>query len=146
MENKNLKIAFVSKDGKHITGAFGSAKFFEVVTISNGEIINKELREPYKYDAGVDINAVQRKKNTEDGTMKFNLNVYDPSKAKHIKMAKAISDCNYVVARGMCANAWDSIEQFNMKPIITKIKHFDEGVRQIIDGTIINYTDKINQE
>lgn len=150
MQNPEFKIAFVSLNAKSINGSFGSTKYFEVFTINNGQIVNRESREVYKVQADKELPSLIQK-NTNDNLndssslpKSFSLTVVDKSKEKHIKMAKTISDCSYVVARGMCANAWDSIEQFKMKPILTDVKHFEDAIKQIVDGTIVNHTDKIH--
>lgn len=145
---KNGKIAFVSNNNKNILGAFGSTKFFEVFTLDNGEIISRETREAYKPIGGNELPTLMNKVSSESPNNKpvFSLGVMDKSKEKHLKLAKTISDCNYVVARGMCANAWDSIEQFKMKPIITSQKDFEFVIHDIINETIKDNKENINSK
>ena len=148
MENQNLKIAFVSGNAKSINGSFGSTKYFEVFSIENGQIAKRETRETFVDQADADVPNIIQKIDNGSGSngfaKSFSLTVVDKSKEKHMKIAKSISDCNYVVARGMCANAYDSVQQFKMNPILTDIKEFEEGIKQILEGTIINHTDKIH--
>jgi predicted Fe-Mo cluster-binding NifX family protein len=133
------KIAFVTKDKKHIIGAFGSSKYFNVFTLKDDQIVGSEVREVFKDDAGKELNsAIQKQDPNPGGFGKFSLSVFDKSKEKHMKIAKSISDCDFVVARAMCANAWDSVEQFEMRPIRTNISKFDEAIRQIQNETIVN--------
>ncbi|MCX6147357.1 MAG: hypothetical protein NTW25_08925 [Candidatus Kapabacteria bacterium] len=142
MQNE-FKVAFVSTNKKSINGSFGGSKYFEVFTIKNGEIELRETRETFVDNGNKvlpNILTPLDKSNQNNGIAKsFSLNVVDKSKEKHLKIARTISDCDFVVARGMCANAHDSILQLNMKPIRTKVKTFEEGVKQIANGTIISY-------
>ena len=145
---QNGKIAFVSNNNKNIVGAFGQSKYFEVFTIENGEVVARETREAYKTNAGNELPTLMNKVTADSPTSKpvFSLGVMDKSKEKHLKLAKTISDCNYVVARGMCANAWDSIEQFKMKPIITSQKDFDAVIPEVIAETIADNKHDINSK
>jgi len=147
-EQKSLKVAFVSKNGKDLVGAFGSSKFFAVYTLQEGKVMNQEVREVYKDKMENEVPNILKKNNGETGSagLSFSLNVVDVSKEKHMKIAKSISDCDMVVARAMCANAYDSVQQFKMQPIITDVKSFEEGVEQIIAGTLVNHTDKIGKK
>ena len=138
MRMQNAKIAMVTKDKNHIMGSFGSAKYFKVITVENGNIVNEEIREVVKSEQSIP--------NVTSGSPKmFSLDVIDKGKQKHLKIAKNVEDCNYVLARGMCANAWDSIKSMNMNPIITNLKDFKVAVDQIIDETIVNFEENIGK-
>ncbi len=126
---KNLKVAFVSNDKKHIVGAFGSAKFFEVFTINNGEVVNQETREAYS-QVGEQLPTLKPLESGEKP--KFDLNVFDKSKDKHRRLTQTISDCNVVIARDMCENAKDSITQFKMEYKITNSKDFQTELANLI--------------
>lgn len=139
--SKSTKIAFVSNDGKHILGSFGSSKYFSVFEVQNGKIVNQELREIYKDQLEKDIPSLVSK-NDNFGIGKISLNVVDASKEKHRKMAKSVSDCEYVVARKMCANALDSLDQLRLKAIVTKNKDFEKTINEIISDKIINLRDQ----
>jgi predicted Fe-Mo cluster-binding NifX family protein len=142
--NEMLKIAIVTKNGQSIVGTFGSSKYFKVFEIENKQIKNEELREVYVDKASNEVPQLISKANTAEGGSKYSLKIFDPSKEKHMKIAKSISDCNVVIARGMCANAWDSVEQFKMEPIITKNKDFHTTVYEYINNTLVNHKDRIH--
>ncbi len=140
--SKSTKVAFVSDNGKNILGSFGSSKYFSVHTIENGEVVNSEIREVYKDLLENDLpNLVS--KNDGTGIGQFSLNVVDKSKEKHKKIASSVSDCEFVVARRMCANALDSVDQLKLKAIITKDKDFNAVINQILNDSIKNYRDEI---
>lgn len=141
---QNTKIAFVSTDGKHILGDFGKTKYFSVHTINDNKIVNRELREVYAdlLDNAVPVLAPRDSKYSIG---KFALEVIDGSKVKHRKIAQSISDCEYVVARRLCANSLDSLNQLNFKTIVTKNKDFDKTIEEILDGTIVNYIEEVEE-
>ncbi|MDC1068009.1 NifB/NifX family molybdenum-iron cluster-binding protein [Candidatus Kapabacteria bacterium] len=136
---KKLKVAFVSNDSKNIVGAFGSSKYFNIYTLEDNKIVDTEIREVYKDTVDDELNTLVGK-NMGLGIGKISLSVMDPAKQKHMKMAKTIADCDVVVARKMCENAWDSVLQFKMKPIRTKNKNFEESIQQFIDGNLESYS------
>lgn len=140
--SKSTKIAFVSNDGKHIVGSFGSSRYFSVYEVENGEVVNNELREIYKDDLEKDVPSLVSK-NDSFGIGKISLNVVDASKEKHRKMAKSVSDCEFVVARKMCANALDSLDQLNLKAIVTKNKDFNKTVEEIVNDSIVNLRNEV---
>lgn len=131
------KVAIASKDGKHIVGAFGSIKYFKVYEIKDGKIVGEETRTLYQDDAGSALPDISKKQDGF-GAMPFNLGVFDAGKEKHMKMAKAISDCDTVIARKMCANARDSILQFQMKPFETHHSKFDTAIAEFLDGKLVD--------
>lgn len=138
MQNTKTKIAFVTKDGKNLVGAFGSSRYFSVYTLDNGKVLDNEIREVFKDDAGEQLNPIIQKNDPNPNSFgKFSLNVMDKSKEKHMKIAKSISDCDVIVARAMCENAKDSIIQFEMKPVVTKLKSFDEGLEKYLEGSLV---------
>ena len=142
--NEMLKIAIVTKNGESIVGTFGSSQYFKVYEIVDNKIIKEELREVYVDKAEEDVPSIISKNNGLNGKGAFSLNVVDASKDKHMRIAKSISDCHVVIARGMCADAWDSIEQFKMEPIITTNKQFEETVEQYLDKSLVNHKDKVH--
>jgi predicted Fe-Mo cluster-binding NifX family protein len=135
---KELKVAFVSNDSKNIVGAFGSSKYFNIFTIKDGSVVEEEVREVYKDTVDNELNTLVSKNNGM-GVGKISLGVVDPAKQKHMKMAKTIADCDVVVARKMCENAWDSIQQFKMTPIRTKNRNFDESIQQLLEDKLVSY-------
>lgn len=138
-----MKLAFVSNNQKNIVGAFGSVKYFRVVSIDEkGKIVDEEIREAGKSKATGNIPNIDNQFSNKS----FSLNVFDKSKSKHMKLAETISDCNVVIARAMCANAWDSIKKFKMEPIITSNKEVELTISEYLKGTLINNTSEIGVE
>lgn len=132
----NFKVAIVSNDKKHIVGSFGSAKYFNVITVENGKITDQEIRETYLHQAENELPNILSA-NEEEGKKTFSLNIVDKSKEKHTKITKTVSDCQVVLARAMCENAKDSINRFNMKFLVTEQKDFTVGIEEILKSDVL---------
>jgi predicted Fe-Mo cluster-binding NifX family protein len=68
----------------------------------------------------------------------------ESSHNKHVSIAEAIKDCNILISRGMGYGAFKSLSQLNIKTIVTDIKNIDDAVQPVIDGTIVNHTEKLH--
>jgi len=132
-----FKVAFVTDDGVTISQHFGRAKFYEVITVENNKIASQERREKLGHHNFSNTEHHHHNQNGEHG-------MDESSHNKHISMAEAIKDCSILIARGMGFGAFQSLTQLNIKPIITDIKNIDEAVQSVIDGTVVNHTEKLH--
>lgn len=135
MESFNL--AAVTDDGTTISQHFGRAKYYEVIFIENSKVIKKERRDKLGHHNFAQDDHQHHHSNEGHG-------LDSTSHNKHVSMAEAIKDCSYVLARGMGAGAYHSMMQLNIRPIVTDIKTIDEAVQKVIDGTIVDHTDKLH--
>jgi predicted Fe-Mo cluster-binding NifX family protein len=137
MDTKNLKIAFVTDDGNTISQHFGRAQFYEVVTIENGSVVQRERREK----AGHHTFHGQEEHGEHHGP---GHGFDEHSQGKHRMMTTTIMDCQMLVARGMGNGAYQHMVSANIKPIITSIPTIDNAVQEIIKGTIVNHEEKLH--
>ena len=59
-------------------------------------------------------------------------------------MVEAIKECQILLARGMGNGAYQSMIQLNIKPVVTDIKNIDDAVQAVINGSIIDHTEKLH--
>jgi predicted Fe-Mo cluster-binding NifX family protein len=137
MENKNIKVAFVTDDGNIISPHFGRARFYEVVTIEDGKVTYRERREKAGHHTFYGQEAHGEHHGSDHG---FD----EHSQGKHRMMTANILDCQMMVARGMGNGAYQHMLNANIKPIITDKRTIDEAVQEIINGTIIDHTEKLH--
>ncbi len=135
MENKTINIAAVTDDGLTISQHFGRAAYYEVLFVENGNVVKRERREKLGHN-----NFAQEKHHHSDGQHGLD----EHSHSKHISMAEVINDCQILLARGMGNGAYQSMLQLNIKPIVTDIKNIDEAVQAVINGSIIDHTEKLH--
>jgi len=134
-----MKIAAVSEDGVTISQHFGRAPFYVVLTIEDGKIISRETRdkmshaqfagEPHEEPHGEDPRGHGFAPAEQD---------------RHFRMAEAIRDCQFLLARGMGAGAYYSMEQVGIRPILTDIVSIDKGALEAAQGIIVDQKEKLH--
>lgn len=133
-----IKIAAVSDDGQIISQHFGRAQYYIVLTVEDGKIIAREQREKmgHSHFAG---EQPEGEKADPRG------HGFAPAEQdRHFQMAEAIKDCQILMARGMGAGAYYSMEQLGIRPVITTITNIDEAALESAAGTIIDHKEKLH--
>ena len=60
-------------------------------------------------------------------------------------MVAAIADCQVLLARGMGAGAFASMQQAGIEPIVTDIEEIGAAVEAYLAGTLRNQVEKLHQ-
>jgi len=137
MDTANIKVAFVTDDGTTISQHFGRARYYEVLTVANGAVTDRERREK----AGHHTFAGGDHQHEHHGA---GHGLDEHSRGKHHTMTENVLDCQILVARGMGFGAYQHITDAKLKPIITHTTIIDDAVREIISGTIINHEERLH--
>lgn len=131
-----MKIACVTDDGITISQHFGRAPYYAVLTVENGQIVARELRDKMGH------NQFFREEHVETPGQRHGT---DPtSHDKHTRMAGAISDCEALLCRGMGWGAYDSMRRLGIKPVVTDIARIDDAVLAYAAGTIVDHTELLH--
>ena len=136
MESTTMNIAAVTDDGTTISQHFGRAKFYEVLFVENGKVVKRERREKLGHN-----NFAQEEHHHHSGEQHGQ---DQHSHNKHVSMAEAIKECQILIARGMGNGAYQSMIQLKIKPVVTDIKNIDDAVQAVINGSIIDHTEKLH--
>lgn len=136
MESTTINIAAVTDDGTTISQHFGRAKFYEVLFVENSKVVKRERREKLGHN-----NFSQEEHHHHSGEQHGQ---DQHSHNKHVSMAEAIKECQILLARGMGNGAYQSMIQLNIKPVVTDIKNIDDAVQAVINGSIIDHTEKLH--
>jgi predicted Fe-Mo cluster-binding NifX family protein len=132
-----MKIAAVTDDGRSISQHFGRASNYLVLTIQDGQVMDRELREKFGHS--------QSGNQPQDVHMPGESHGFDPaSQDRHTRMAEAIADCQVLLCGGMGAGAFQSLGERGIEPILTDIPLIEEAVQAYLSGRIINLTDRIH--
>jgi len=59
-------------------------------------------------------------------------------------MAESISDCQVLLAGGMGWGAYESMQSYNIKPVITDIINIDKAVRLYLSGRLENIVERLH--
>ena len=135
-----MKIAAVSEDGVTISQHFGRAPFYVVVTVENGQIIAHEQRDKMGHAQFAGEPHAEEAHGTDPRGHGFD----SAAQGRHTRMAAAIADCQVLLARGMGAGAYQSMEQANIRPVVTDIANIDEAVRAYVEGRLADHTERLH--
>jgi predicted Fe-Mo cluster-binding NifX family protein len=132
-----MKIAAITDDGNTISQHFGRAPYYMVMTIENGQIVNRELREKLGHTHFANDPHESEQPGQPHG---FGPEAED----RHNRMATAITDCEALLCRGMGMGAYESMKARGIRPVVTDIASIDEAVKAYIDGQIVDRVDKLH--
>lgn len=131
-----MKIAAITDDGTTISQHFGRASSYAVLTVENGQIVKRELRDKLGHQHFVGQEA-EHAAGQRHG--------YDPaSQDKHARMAASIADCQVLLCRGMGWGAYEAMKAYNITPIVTDIISIEEAVQAYLDGTIVDHVERLH--
>ncbi len=132
-----MKIAAITDDKTTISQHFGRAPFYVVVTVEAGKIVSKETRDK----TGHHTFAAHQPPDLTPGEK----HGYDAgSQVRHQSMAEIISDCQVLLAGGMGWGAYESMQSYNIEPIVTDVKSIDEAVQLYLDGKLTNLMERLH--
>jgi predicted Fe-Mo cluster-binding NifX family protein len=130
-----MKIAAVTEDGVTISQHFGRAPYYVVLTVEDGQVVNREQREKVAHGRGADGHV-----HVEGVAHGFDA----ASQDTHGRMAAPIADCQVLLARGMGMGAYESLQQAGIRPVITTIAIIDEAALQAANGTIVDHQERLH--
>ena len=132
-----MKIAFATDDGQTISAHFGRASHYMVITIENGQPVQREMRDKLGHNHFA---------NEPHGTHEADQpHGFDPaSQDRHNRMIEAIKDCEAMLCKGMGRGAYESLRTANIRPIVTDITDIDEAGIAYANGQIIDHTEKLH--
>lgn len=131
-----MKIAIITDDGKSISQHFGRATHYMVLTIEEGKIINRELREKMGHN--------QFSGESHEEHHGENHGMDEAHHDKHAQMAGSIADCEAVICGGMGMGAYQSMLRLNIKPVVTDLQNIDAIAQAYMDGKIVDHTEKLH--
>jgi len=131
-----MKIAVITDDGKTISQHFGRAPYYVVFTIAEGKITNREMRNKLGHS-----NFAGEPHEEHHGA---GHGMDEASHNKHAQMAESISDCQVLLCGGMGMGAYVSMQQLNIRPIVTDLLDIEAAVAIYINGNLIDHAEKLH--
>jgi predicted Fe-Mo cluster-binding NifX family protein len=131
-----MKIAVITEDGQTISQHFGRAPYYQVFTIADGHIVNKELRDKVGHRQFAQEHHDHEAENDPRG---HGFGAH--SDAKHARMVEAITDCEAIIVRGMGRGAYIAMEQANIRPFVTDFADAEEAVQAYLDGKLTDHSE-----
>jgi predicted Fe-Mo cluster-binding NifX family protein len=136
LKEHKVKIAIITDDGKTISRHFARAQFYLVVTIDEGIIIDREMREKIGHNH---FSTAGQEEHSHE-----HHGADEASHGKHSQMAQAIADCQAVICGGMGMGAYESMRRLNIQPIVTDLINVNEIVIAYISGKLIDHTELLH--
>jgi len=131
-----MKIAVITDDGKTISQHFGRAAYYMVLSIEDGKISGREMRDKLSHK---NFPGEHPEEHHGEG------HGLDPaSHDRHAQMADAIADCQVLLCGGMGMGAYQSMLQLNIKPIVTDLRDIDAAALAYLSGNIEDQTDRLH--
>jgi quercetin dioxygenase-like cupin family protein/predicted Fe-Mo cluster-binding NifX family protein len=133
----NMKIAIITDDGKSISQHFGRAPYYLVLTIEEGKIVNREMRNKIGH------NHFHNQPHAE-ASHEIGHGSDASSHEKHVSMAEAIADCTAVLCGGMGMGAYESMRRLNIQPIVTDLNDIDAAAQAFMDGKLVDHIELLH--
>jgi predicted Fe-Mo cluster-binding NifX family protein len=131
-----MKIAIVTDDGKTVSAHFGRASHYMVVTIEQGKIVSREMRNKLSHNHFAGESHVHEPGQSHG---------FDQaSQDLHAQMADSIHDCEAMLCQGMGRGAYESLRSLNIRPILTNIAEVDKAANAYMDGSMIDHTERLH--
>jgi len=132
-----MKIAAITEDGKTISQHFGRAPYYLVLTIENGLIMGRELRDKLGHTHFANQPHDEVGPGIPHGTGAA-------SHDKHMMMSEAIADCETLLCGGMGMGAYQSMQARGIKPVVTEIEDIDQAALAYAAGKIVDRVDRLH--
>lgn len=131
-----MKIAIVTDDGKTVSKHFGRAKNFLVVSFDNGIVIERSMREKLSHDHFAHGEQHSHGQGEEGAS--------EAGHQKHISMTQVISDCEVLISGGMGTGAYMSLQQLNIRPIVTDLEDINQVITKFISGKLTDHPELLH--
>jgi transcriptional regulator with XRE-family HTH domain/predicted Fe-Mo cluster-binding NifX family protein/quercetin dioxygenase-like cupin family protein len=132
-----MKIAVITDDGKTISQHFGRAPYYLVLTIEEGKIVSREMRDKMGHNQFSSQPHVEETHAAGHGSDSASHN-------KHVSMAEAIADCKALLCGGMGMGAYESMRRLNIQPVVTELRDIEAAAQAFIDGKLVDHTELLH--
>jgi predicted Fe-Mo cluster-binding NifX family protein len=133
-----MKIAIITDNGNTISQHFGRANFYAVLTIENGRIAQREMRDKLSHKHFASEAHVHSNEPGQPHGL-------DPAaQSLHGQMSDTIADCETLICGGMGTGAYQSMKDRGIRPVITDIKTVEEAALAYIAGNLVDHIEKLH--
>ncbi|MEA3286662.1 MAG: NifB/NifX family molybdenum-iron cluster-binding protein [Candidatus Marinimicrobia bacterium] len=123
-----MKIGIASDDRTTIAQHFGRTLGFVIAEIEGGKVISEEYR-PNTFSMHMQQKEHQHSEQARHGH-------------SHSSILAALSDCQFVLARGMGRRIYDDLRGANIQSVITDQVTVDGALKAYIEGTLKDNPEK----
>jgi len=142
-----MKIAAVTDDGLTISRHFGRASHYLVLTIEDGSVVARELRDKLGHaQFAQEGHEHHEHEHGEHGHAHSGRgHGRGPGAAgRHARMAETISDCQVLLCGGMGMGAYENLQQLGIRPMVVQEESIEEAVAAFLAGSLQNQPDLLH--
>ena len=132
-----MKIAFVSDDGSTISRHFGRAERYVVFTVEGGKLVEREERPKAAHHHAAGQHGEHHGHGDAHG-------FEEGAQLRHASMIDPVRDCAVIIAGGMGAGAYASIQGAGLEAIVADESSIDEAAAAYIAGTLKNHLEYLH--
>ena len=132
-----MRIAAISDDRVNISQHFGRAPYFVVLTVEEGQIVDKETRTKaghHTFAAHVPSKLTPEERHGYDSG----------ADVRHASMVETIQDCQVLIAGGMGWGAYEAMQSYGIETIVTDVKNIYEAVLLYLKGKLPNLMERLH--
>ena len=123
-------IAIASDDEHTVSDHFSGAACYVVLTIDEGRIVGREMREKPKH-GGIGSGKGKRGQS---------------GKRRHLDEAlSTVRDCGTVVARSIGDHAYEGIKELGVRPLITDLETVDQVAQAALDDRLEHHPERATE-
>ena len=131
-----MKIAIATDDGHTVSMHFGRAAHYAVLTVEDGLVVERELRDKFSPHGTVQ----QTRHEPESGPH----GTGPDSDTRHDQMAASVADCSALICGGMGQGAYTRIAANGIRPIVTDLRGVDEAAIECAAGRIVDHSELLH--
>lgn len=135
-----MKIAVITDDGRTISQHFGRAPYYMVLTVEDGSIVEREMRDKVGHAQFHSEGHEHHEHNESGGKHGYG----SVAKDRHTRMAGSIADCQVLLCRGMGMGAYENMQSRGIRPVVTDIASIEEAVVAYVEGKIVDHVDRLH--
>lgn len=134
-----MKIAAVSEDGVTISQHFGRAPYYVVLTVENGKVMRREMRDKAGH------HTFSRGQHHDTSCECGERHGFDiGAQSRHAAMVQSISDCGVLIAGGMGWGAYESLKSRGIETVVTDVENIEEAVKLYLEGRLPNLMERLH--
>lgn len=146
-----MKIAAVTDDSRTISAHFGRARYYEVITVEEGKVTERETRSKAGHhdfaqgEHGAGGGSQEHDHEHEHTHGHGQGHGWDAgAQSRHQVMFAAIADCQVLLARGMGQGAYYGLMDAGIRPVVTTIDDIDEAVEAYVEGRLEDHPERLH--
>ncbi len=144
-----MKIAVVTNDSRSISAHFGRATTYLVMTIENGTIVAREIRDKAACNHGHHNHEHEQHEQhalpqSNMVTLTDTAQPVAPVSDSHTDAATLIADCDVVLSRGMGRGMYANLQRAGVRPVLTRIGLIEEAVAAYLTGTMEEHPELVH--